>query len=146
MKYLTLILFTASLIFSCGRKPENATNSSSAPEEISLDSLKSQVLAIHDEVMPKIGELRKTRMELEVLADSLMEADSTNAKMFSRLATDLAAANEGMMNWMHQYDSEFDGTDDEIKEYLEGQKKSIQQVKEDMNGSLAAAKETLEQY
>lgn len=143
MKNLTLILFAAILIFSCGTSSENSTNSDSAPEEISLDSLKSQVLAIHDEVMPKIGKLRKTRIELETLADSLMAVDSTRAAIFTSLASDIAGASEGMMQWMRSFEPDFEGTDEEIKQYLENQRVAVQKVKEDMNSSLAKGEEAL---
>ncbi|MEP0985456.1 hypothetical protein [Ekhidna sp.] len=131
MKNLSILLII--LLVSCG---------SSKKEE--LQTLKDEVMAIHDEVMPKIGELRKARKDLLLQADSLMESNPERAAMLTTTADELGDASESMMVWMRQYESEFEGTDDEIKQYLEGQKVAIQEVKEKMNGSLAKGKAVIE--
>lgn len=147
MKYLipvTLIFF----FISCGKKSEKPKAIESIKDEIpldmdreiSIDSLRSQVLAIHDEVMPEMGALRKTRKELLSVADSLRK----RAAMLSAVADEIGNANESMMQWMRAYEPEFEGTDEEIKQYLEDQKVAIQKVKDDMNGSLQKGKEVLE--
>ena len=130
MKYLNLLFVV--LLFSCGPSQQ---------EE--LQTLKDEVIAIHDEVMPKMGELRKTRMALEALADSVIVSDSVRAQSLSAFASDIAAANEGMMQWMRNFEPEFEGTNEEIKAYLEEQKIAVTKVKDDMNASLASGKEAL---
>ncbi|WP_425392686.1 hypothetical protein [Ekhidna sp.] len=133
MKYLFLLI-PFVLLFSCA--------SSGDKEELS--SLKDEVMAIHDEVMPKMGELRRARKDLLLQADSLMESNPDRAAMLTTVADEIADANESMMQWMRAYEPEFEGTDEEIKQYLEDQKKAIQEVKEQMNGSLAKGQEILE--
>ncbi len=133
MKYLTLLL--VALAVACGPSKKDE-----------LKALKDEVMTIHDEVMPKMGELRKTRKALEAMADSVMATDSTNAQMFSKLAEDISDANEGMMEWMRAFEPEFEGTDEEIQAYLEGQKVAVEKVRDDMNNSLAKGKEVLDQY
>ena len=132
MKNLTL-LTAIILLAACGP---------SKKEE--LQTLKSEVMAIHDEVMPKMGELRRTRKDLLLQADSLMETNPERAAMLTTVADEIGNANEGMMQWMRAYEPEFEGTDEEIKQYLEDQKVAIQKVKDDMNGSLQKGKEVLE--
>ena len=132
MKYLTLLFI--ALVVACSPSKENE-----------LKTLKDEVMAIHDEVMPKIGDLRKMRMELESLSDSLMATDSTRAMELSSLAADISDASEGMMVWMRNYEPEFEGTEEEIKAYLEGQKVSIQKVKEDMLESMESGAQALGQ-
>ncbi|WP_462247792.1 hypothetical protein [Ekhidna sp.] len=132
MKYLTLLFI--ALVVACSPSKENE-----------LKTLKDEVMAIHDEVMPKIGDLRKVRMELESLSDSLMATDSTRAMELSSLAADISDASEGMMMWMRNYEPEFEGTEAEIKAYLEGQKVSIQKVKEDMLESMESGEQALGQ-
>ena len=135
-----LILLTILALFAaCGTGKKEQTNG-----EISIDSLKSEVLAIHDEVMPKMGELRKTRKELLLQVDSLMESDADKAAILTTIANEIGAANESMMQWMRAYEPEFEGTDEEIRQYLEDQKVAIQKVKDDMLGSLKKGKEVLE--
>ena len=132
MKNLTL-LTAIILLAACGP---------SKKEE--LQTLKSEVMAIHDEVMPKMGELRRTRKDLLLQADSLMETNPERAAMLTTVADEIGNANEGMMQWMRAYEPEFEGTDEEIKQYLEDQKVAIQKVKDDMNGSLQKGKGVLE--
>ncbi|WP_370089923.1 hypothetical protein [Ekhidna sp.] len=131
MKNLLLIT-TLFFIVSCGPSQE---------EE--LQQLKDEVMTIHDEVMPKMGELRRIRKDLLLQADSLIVVDSARAALLTTIATQIGDANEGMMQWMRDFEPEFEGTDDEIRQYLEDQKIAIQQVKEDMNKSLAKGKEVL---
>ncbi|SNT16436.1 hypothetical protein SAMN05421640_2598 [Ekhidna lutea] len=128
-----ILLATLTLFFSC---------SPSKKEE--LQNLKDEVIDIHDEVMPKMGELRRTRKDLLLQADSLMETDTDRAAMLTTVANEIADANESMMQWMRAFEPEFEGTDEEIKKYMEDQKVSIQQVKEDMNSALAKGREVLE--
>ena len=136
MKNLLLSSALFVTLVACGPSPK---------EELQV--LKDEVIAIHDEVMPKINELKKTAKELQAMADSsLMESDSANAQFYDALAKDIINANESMMQWMHQFESDFKGTNEEVKKYLEDQKVSIQQVKDDMNGSLEKGKEVLAQY
>ncbi len=113
-------------------------------EKTENTSLKDEVMAIHDEVMPKMGELRRTRMELVKLADSLMVIDSLHASTYMDLANEIGEASEGMMQWMRNYEPDFEGTKEEIEAYLNEQKEAIQLVKDEMEGSLSRGKEALE--
>jgi hypothetical protein len=127
-----IILLAASLfIFSC---------SSSSNDSVDIPSLKAEVIAIHDEVMPKMGELRKVSKELRLAA----EADSTKAD-WVETADQIAAANESMMVWMRGFEPNYEGTDEEIVNYLQDQKVKVEKVRDDMNGSLAAGKALLDQ-
>lgn len=134
MRYLSLLLI--ALVVACGP----------SEKKDELKALKDEVMTIHDEVMPKMGELRKTRMALEAMADSVMATDSTNAQMYSKLAADISNANEGMMQWMRAFELDYEGTDEEVKTYMEEQKVAIEKVRDDMNNSLAKGKEVLDQY
>ena len=125
----------AAIVLSC--QPSSSGAEGAGNEEITIDSLKRVVLAIHDEVMPKMGELRRTRKDLMLLADSIANIDSLKAADLTSLADEIGAVNEGMMQWMRGYEPEFEGTEEEVKVYLEAQRKSIQKVKEEMEGSLA---------
>lgn len=119
MKKLMLVL----LVIAFGCKPSGDSD---------LKMLKDEIMAIHDEVMPKMGELRRIRKDLMLQADSLVEVNSKRADMLNELAMEMEAAKEGMMQWMRGFQPDFDGTEEEVKAYLEDQKKIIQQVKEDM--------------
>ena len=94
---------------------------------------------IHDEVMPKMGTLRKTSKSLRKLADSTQNVE------FSEVAQLLENANEDMMNWMRAFDPNITGTDQEIRDYLNKQKSDIELVRDVMNNSLKKSEELLTQ-
>ena len=108
-----------------------------------VETLKAEVMAVHDEVMPKMGELRNIRKALLLQADSLIAVDSARASLLKESAEEIAAANESMMNWMRAYNPDFEGTEEETKAYLSAEKESVTQVKKAMEGSLDAGIELL---
>lgn len=130
MKNLLFIL-TILLFVSCGTSKKEGNEN-----VISIQDLKAEVMAVHDEVMPKMGDIRRLRKDLMLQADSLMEMDSVLATNLNAMADELDAANEGMMQWMRDYEPEFEGTEEEIRAYLEEQKNAVQKVKEAMLGAL----------
>ncbi|WP_421875892.1 hypothetical protein [Marinoscillum sp.] len=132
MKYLSLIVLLV-IMASCS-SPKKTDEES--------PSLKDEVMNVHDEVMPKMGELRKTQKELLALADS-SAADSLVAAKYTELARDIEAANESMMAWMRNYDPNYEGTPEDVKEYLQTQLKDIEKVKTDMLQSLEEGKKAL---
>ncbi|HCX20452.1 MAG: hypothetical protein CMB80_29635 [Flammeovirgaceae bacterium] len=132
MKYLSIIALLAFVV-SC---------SSPEKKEEQAPTLKEQVMGVHDEVMPKMGELRKTQKELLALVDS-SAADSVIAAKYRALATDIEMANESMMSWMRNYDPEYTGTPEEIEKYLQSELEKIETVKSDMLKSLEEGKKAL---
>ena len=130
MKKFCILLLVA--MFSCQPSGESE-----------LKVLKDEVMAIHDEVMPQMGDLRRTRKDLMLQADSLMASDSVRATELNDLASKIEGANEGMMQWMRAYEPDFAGSDEEIKNYLEAQKQSIEKVRDEMKKSLADGKNAL---
>ena len=130
MKKFCILLLVA--MFSCQPSGESE-----------LKVLKDEVMAIHDEVMPQMGDLRRTRKDLMLQADSLMASDSVRATELNDLASKIEGANEGMMQWMRAYEPDFAGSDEEIKNYLEAQKLSIEKVRDEMKKSLADGKNAL---
>ncbi|MBC6401359.1 MAG: hypothetical protein GDA37_10195 [Ekhidna sp.] len=133
MKNITLIFIL--FVFSC-----------QSDKRSEVAELKNVVIAIHDEVMPKIGELRRIRRDLMLQADSLKMSDSTGSAALLIAADEIASANEGMMDWMRNYDPEFEGSDEEVKAYFEDQKIAIQKVKKNMESSLADGKRVAAMY
>ena len=127
------VLMTVLLIVSCTTNQQN---------KVDLKTLKSEVLAVHDEVMPKMGELRKVEKMLRGQLEQSREDTSLNTSI-AKAADAIEAANESMMNWMRNYDPDFDGKDAEVEAYLRGQMQSIQRVREDMSASLEAGRKLL---
>ena len=115
-------------------------------EEEQQNSLKDEVMEIHDEVMPKMGEMNTLKNELLADAESLA-TDTTiveNIEISNELkliAAELEEANKSMMDWMRNYKPTFDEqTHEEIMQYLEDQKVKAGEVKTKILTTIEKAK------
>lgn len=104
---------------------------------------REQIIAIHDEVMPKMGQLKSMEKAALQKAEELQNSDSPDqAKIeaLKNLATQLNQAYEGMFVWMRQYSTE-DGEQapEQIKAYLDEQLVLVSKVNEDIKAALAQA-------
>ena len=103
--------------------------------------MRAQIIGVHDEVMPKIGQLMSLEKKALAQSDSLFAQDSTattDIEAMRSLAGQLNQAHEGMFVWMRQYSLEEEGkTPEEIKTYLDEQLVKVNQV----NGNIKAAME-----
>lgn len=135
MKKLFLLVTMASLTLTISCK-----------EEKEFPQMK-EVMAVHDEVMPKMGQLGKLVGELKG-----MENDSTEiGKQYMDARIDLQDANQAMMDWMQGFGSRF--TPDEImkgaelseqkRQWLDEEKDKVRAVKEHINSSIENAQRLL---
>lgn len=97
-----------------------------------INFLFQEIMAVHDEVMPKMGKIRSLEKQFRSVA--LTSPDSSE---LIRQAESLSNANEAMMIWMREFNSNFQGSDLEKREYLLAQKIKIYHVKDLMNSSLS---------
>jgi hypothetical protein len=105
--------------------------------------MRAQIIGVHDEVMPKMGELMSLQKKALAQADSLYAQDSTGTAQIESmrsLAGQLGQAYEGMFVWMRQYSLEEEGkTPEEIKTYLDDQLLKVNQVNADIKAALDQA-------
>lgn len=128
------ILFISSfwLLLACGDnlKKEN-------------ESLKEEVIAIHDEVMPLMGDLKNYQKQVEKRisqADSLGISPEEVADL-KVMAGDLGNSFEGMFVWMRQFKSSYDDmTDEQVRDYLLEQKIFVEKVNADIKKSMDSYK------
>ena len=98
-----------------------------------LEKLETEVMELHDEVMPLMDSLYKIRMQLQLKA----ETDSTRVELTESI-NEIMTAEEAMMNWMRNYNPSFNGADDaESVLYFSDQKASIEQVADQMKEAMA---------
>ena len=105
------------------------------------------VIAVHDEVMPKMGQLKSLEKAALQKAEELQNSEAADlAKIDSlkNIASQLNQAYEGMFVWMRQYNNE-DGeqTPEEVKAYLDEQLVLVSKVNEDIKAALTKAEELL---
>lgn len=97
--------------------------------------LEIDVIAVHDEVMPKMGDIHKAKKQLRKIMKTV-ENDSVSTQILN-LIQDLENADEGMMDWMHNWDVPKD--DPEKTAYLNKEMEKITKVKVDMLSSIESA-------
>ena len=103
-------------------------------------------MAIHDEVMPKMGKLGKLVAELKNKVDTTETGQQYEAAM-----KDLQAAHKSMMDWMREFGERFDS--DEIlngkeltpkkQEWLDEEEEKVKALREQINSSIEHAEELL---
>lgn len=129
----TSLIFSLILFFqSCGPSQEELNTKQ-----------RDAVIAVHDEVMPKMGQLKSFEKKALQKAEEFAALDSTdtaNVEEMKALALELDQAYEAMFVWMRQYETE-DGerTPEEVKVYLDEQMESVTEVNRLMKAALSKA-------
>jgi transposase-like protein len=132
MKYISFYLVFGLFIFlqSCGNKQVEENK-----------SLREKVISIHDEVMPKMGQLKsfeKAALQKVAELENLDNPDLEKIDSLKNLASQLNQAYEGMFIWMRQYKNEDgDQTPEEVKAYLDEQMILVTRVNEEIKEALA---------
>lgn len=134
MKKVVFLLFMVASAAACSNEQKEQK-----------DALMAEVMAAHDEVMPKMGELRKTAKALQARADSLGALTgqdfAAEISTLRQTAERIEDANEGMMEWMRQFEMpDNEAPIAEVLVYLKDQKEKIDKVKDDMLKSLEEGK------
>lgn len=138
----------SKLVFQCSIIAIIIVSNGCTSEKDTQQKLFDEVMQVHDEVMPKMGELRSLAKQLSNRADSLasdsLAENTTQINEMRDLSKQLNDANEGMMEWMRQFEQIEEGTSHgEVIQYLTEQRKKIQKVRDDMLNSQSEAKEYL---
>ncbi len=131
-----IILFLSALItltYSC--KEENKENSQM-----------KQVMAIHDEVMPKMGTIGKLVSQLDEKITNDPASDS-----LADAREDLKAAHKAMMDWMKGFGERFDGDEilkgkaltPEKQKWLDEEEAKVKALRDQINTSISRAQELL---
>ena len=144
-KFLTFCFLVFTLAFvSC--KDDNKQKEGSQQEQVDDSSAQmKEVMAIHDEVMPKMSDIAKLSGALK----PLITEDSLAQKKFD----DLVRAHEEMMNWMQEFGTKFNSDEimngaalsKEKQDLLIQEKIAIDQVKETMLSAISDAENYLKE-
>ena len=105
-----------------------------------------QVMAVHDEVMPKMGKLGKLVGELKAKVDT-----TAAGKEYESAMKDLQDANKSMMDWMMNFGDRFDSDEilngkaltEQKQVWLNEEEKSVKALREQINSSIAKAEALL---
>jgi len=124
MKKITLLALILCFSFACQNNApaEDNTENSSISES---ESLKKEVMDIHDEVMPQMTPMAKLQAQLQNA--SIGSADSIT---YMTAAQDLKFAKQAMMEWMRNFSSTFNDNMSETEkiEFLTAEKNKMQRI------------------
>jgi small-conductance mechanosensitive channel len=137
-----LLLVTLS---ACNQNTSGKKEDSKTPDAV--EKKRSEVMAIHDAIMPEMGTIMKLKKQLKgkvAAMDSTKGRDKEQLVSFRASIEQLETADEAMMQWMRTYKDPADSVSkEEAMEYLELKEQEILAVKEKMQESQAAAKALL---
>lgn len=129
------LILTASILFSCKQDKKEADNGQM-----------KEVVAIHDEVMPKMGKIGKLVGELVAKEDS-----TAVGQRYAQARKDLQAAHKSMMDWMQGFGSRFDADEilngkaltDEKKQWLNEEEVKVKALRTQVDTSIENAEALL---
>lgn len=118
-------------------------------EEEERNALKTEVNEVHDEAMGKMGTLVRLQKQLTQVADSLQnDSTSDGSLQVSEIRTavsELKAADEQMMDWMHRYSEALSNSmpHEEEMAFLTREKQNMEDVYKNMNAAIDKAEAML---
>jgi hypothetical protein len=136
-----IIPFLLMLITLTGCKNEK-TKIADSPTKM------QQVMAIHDEVMPKMGTIGKLVEELNSKIDT-----TEQGQKYQKALSDLQDAHSAMMDWMKGFGNRFDSEEilkgkplsDQKKEWLKEEEEKVKVMRDKVYESIANAEKLLQQ-
>lgn len=140
-----MLKFISRIIFLCFITSLAGCESNSKDQN---QELKQEVIDIHDEVMPLMGDLKSLKKKIDEKNILISQSDPENIdkiKKLESLSSDLDSAFNGMFVWMRQFQSSYDEmSKDEVQTYLLEQKQKVEKVNRDIKKALTEAKKELE--
>ena len=139
---LGLFLFVAC---NNNSKPQDGGNDG-ATANGGVEELKKKVEALHDEVMPKMGDVMKAKRDLEAKAAALKDDAVEQAEEYKKMADELEQAHADMMTWMRDYGK---GLNEEVEnklvDFLENKQTQMKDISRKVDDALDDAKAAIDQ-
>lgn len=139
LKFISKVIFLSFLTSFVGCESNDKNQN---------QDLKQEVIDIHDEVMPLMGDLKSLKKKIDEKKDMISQSDPENIDKINELETisiNLDSAFNGMFVWMRQFQSSYnDMSEEEVETYLLGEKVKVEKVNEDIKKAMTAAKKELE--
>ncbi|NUO03043.1 MAG: hypothetical protein HUU01_20735 [Saprospiraceae bacterium] len=116
-------------------------------EQSAQEKLWDEVMAVHDEVMPKMGDLNRLSRDIRAQLDTVPPIDTLQKLQQLDLLIRIEKAEEGMMLWMNELvvldDLRATKSHKEIMRYLENEKQRIGAVRDSMMAGIQAGEAEL---
>lgn len=150
-KIVFALLIFSGLTFACGESSQEASSDSKfSEEELSAQQkLWDELMAVHDEVMPKISNIHKLSRQLRNHQETTSGLSSEVTANINGTVEMLDAADESMFSWMNNLrqlkplqDTE---KHKEILSYLKSEQEKMNKVKADMLNSITEGAALIEE-
>lgn len=132
LKYIYSLAMIATLVIAC--KPDLKPTANEA--------LYAEVMAIHDDVMPKMKDIHRLKKEIRASFDN---PEDESYEVGLELLQTLTAADESMMAWMADFKVPEDGNPASQKAYLDEQKIKITKVRDAMLTAIQTSQTIIDQ-
>ncbi|PKQ44676.1 hypothetical protein [Confluentibacter flavum] len=137
LKFTITCMFALFIATSCKNENKASTNEKSQMQE---------VLAVHDEVMPKMGTIGNLISQID---KKIKDTDSTEVLVNAN--QNLKDSHKAMMDWMKGFGERFDSDEilkgkaltDEKQTFLDEEEAKIKALRDKMNSSIKNAQELL---
>jgi hypothetical protein len=143
VKILSLMLALA--LWSCGNK-SNEDKHDHNPEAADIEAsgnqeLYNEVMKIHDEVMPRMDNIRELKSKLKDRLDKSQNLTQIERVQIDAMIAKLDSAGDGMMIWMREFRPLPDSLGEEkAREYLENEMERVKVVRAKILEALEDAK------
>jgi hypothetical protein len=139
------VLFVATVVlYGCGNKTEHQAQLPEEEKAVSSDPTKAlydSVMDVHDEVMPRMGEIITLTEALKEKVAKTPDMPAGKKKEIETTVESLDKASEGMMDWMHKFSPETNAATTESKRaYLKDEMVKVERVKADMLAAIEKGK------
>lgn len=131
-KIIYLSLFTALSFASC-------------QQESNEEAIKKTIDDLHNEAMAVNEKAIKTTFYLDSVLKQKRELKNSDTADLQKSIRQLNAADEKMMDWMHDFQLDFKGSKTEALKYFKDQLDSVKQVQAQLENAIEQAKPFIKQ-
>ncbi len=134
--WFIVIIAASALVLGCKDEKKSAESANQMQE----------VMAIHDEVMPRMSTIGKLVGELKPMVDS-----TATGQAYEKAMKDLQASHKAMMDWMQGFGNRFDSEEimegkalsEEKQKWLDEEEQKVRALREQIENSIAQAEALL---
>jgi hypothetical protein len=146
-----LLFLLSGLLFFASCKKDNSSSTTEVPTPANgIQALEAQVMAIHDEVMPKMKDITELSAKLREIKSNVQE--DSNGKIvypdgLDQVSSALKLAEQGMWDWMKAYsDTKATLKEDQLESFYKSQLELVSKVKSDMLSAIEKGQTWLNNY
>jgi hypothetical protein len=130
MKRILSVLAIAISLYNCSSKSEK-------------EALFEDVMKVHDELMPKLGDISSLSQDLKVKS-AAKSSDRPAMEAINKKVVSLQNASGSMMQWMRSFNTQYDTLPEKIAvDYLKEEKLEVEQLKKEMDSAISEAEKEL---